>query len=90
LCLSKLSLRARLCQPKHNSRVTSELIGNGFFGSEAPSRRLLDRVGNLVILPYARETVWWYEPERFVQSSYGHHGGLTPEEMETPLFCYAL
>ncbi len=70
--------------------LTSELIGNGFFGSEAPSRRLLDRVGNLVILPYARETVWWYEPERFVQSSYGHHGGLTPEEMETPLFCYAL
>lgn len=52
--------------------------------------RLLTGVGNLVIPPYARETVWWYEPERFVQSSYGHHGGLTPEEMETPLVCYAL
>ena len=46
---------------------------------------LVDRVGNLVILPYEHESVWWYEPDRFDQHHYGHHGGLTRPEMETVL-----
>jgi hypothetical protein len=60
-----------------------ELIDRGFFG--APSPAFLGRVGDLVILPYQHESVWWYERDRFDQHYYGHHGGLTKEEMETIL-----
>lgn len=67
---------------------TDELIEGGFFGSHSPSERFLDRVGNLVILPYAGESVWWYEKNRFIQNFYGAHGGLTKEEMEIPFFFY--
>ena len=64
-----------------------ELIRKGFFGSAAPSERFLERVGNIVILPYPGESVWWYEKHRFEQNFYGAHGGLTPLEMES-LFLY--
>jgi predicted AlkP superfamily pyrophosphatase or phosphodiesterase len=66
--------------------VTTEfLIENGYFGSEVSSR-FRERVGNLVILPYRYESVWWYEKGKFEQRFYGHHGGLTPQEMETVLY----
>ncbi|GAB4496325.1 MAG: alkaline phosphatase family protein [Anaerolineales bacterium] len=64
---------------------TETLIQEGYFGPEV-SQRLLDRVGNLVILPYRYESVWWYEKDKFEQKFYGHHGGLTPQEMETVLY----
>jgi predicted AlkP superfamily pyrophosphatase or phosphodiesterase len=64
---------------------TDDLIAEGFFGSTPPSSAFMSRVGDLVILPYAEETVWWHEPGRFEQKYYGSHGGLTPEEMETVL-----
>jgi hypothetical protein len=62
-----------------------DLIGQGFFGTTPPSAAFMSRVGNLVILPYAHETVWWYEKGRFEQKFYGSHGGLSREEMETLL-----
>ena len=62
-----------------------QLIADGFFGSMPPSTAFLSRVGDLVILPYAEESVWYYEPPRFEQKYYGHHGGLTHQEMETVL-----
>lgn len=58
-----------------------ELIKLGFFGITSP--RFLERVGNLVILPYLGEAVWWFEKHKFHQNFYGAHGGLTREEMET-------
>jgi predicted AlkP superfamily pyrophosphatase or phosphodiesterase len=67
-------------------RVDS-LIEEGYFGNEVTSR-FRERVGNLVILPYRYESVWWYEKNRFEQRFYGHHGGLTPQEMETILYSY--
>ena len=42
-------------------------------------------MGNLVVLPYRGEAVWWYAQERFEQKYLGLHGGLTPQEMEIPL-----
>ena len=65
------------------------LMEEGYFGSEL-SPRFRERVGNLVILPYRYETVWWYEKDRFEQRFYGHHGGLTPQEMETVLYSYVV
>lgn len=63
--------------------LTEELTEKGFFGLKKPSGRFLERVGNLVILPYKGESVWWYEKHRFEQHFYGAHGGLTPEEMHS-------
>ena len=69
---------------------TEQLIAQGFFGSSQPSREFLARVGNVVILPYQHETVWWYEEGKFDMHFKGHHGGLTPEEMEIPLLLLPL
>jgi len=63
----------------------ADLIAGGFFGPGPPADVFLGRVGNLVVLPYAGETVYWYEAGRFVQEFYGHHGGLARDEMETLL-----
>lgn len=63
---------------------TDALQDAGFFGpSTSPAFRA--RVGNLIVLPYAGESVFWFERERFVQKYYGHHGGLSRVEMEIPL-----
>ncbi len=64
---------------------TETLIADGYFGPDV-SERFLDRVGNLVLLPYRYESVWWYEKEKFEMKFLGHHGGLTPQEMETVLY----
>jgi predicted AlkP superfamily pyrophosphatase or phosphodiesterase len=64
---------------------TVSLISEGYFGPEVSSR-FRERVGNLVVLPYRYESVWWYEKDKFEQGFYGHHGGLTPQEMETILY----
>ena len=66
---------------------TEDLIAEGYFGAEVSSR-LRERIGNLVILSYRYESVWWYEKGKFEQRYYGHHGGLTPQEMETILYSY--
>ena len=68
---------------------TEFLIENGYFGAEV-SPRFRERVGNLVILPYRYESVWWYEKGKFEQRFYGHHGGLTPQEMESVLYTYEI
>jgi predicted AlkP superfamily pyrophosphatase or phosphodiesterase len=64
---------------------TESMMADGYFGAEI-SPRFRERVGNLVILPYRYESVWWYEKGKFEQKFYGHHGGLTPQEMETILY----
>lgn len=69
---------------------TEQLVAQHFFGSTQPSREFLSRVGNVVILPYQNETVWWYEGGKFEMHFKGHHGGLTPEEMEIPLLLLPL
>ena len=40
---------------------TADLIAAGFFGAAPVSETFLGRVGNLVVLPYRGEAVWWYE-----------------------------
>lgn len=63
---------------------TSELIDKGFFGSRHPSNEFMSRVGNLVILPYSGQAIWWYKKGVFENKHKGHHGGLSKEEMEVP------
>jgi hypothetical protein len=68
---------------------TSELIRRGVLGAPASETQLIERLGNLVVLPHRFESVGWYEKDRFEQKYYGHHGGLTPEEMLIPFVAYA-
>lgn len=68
--------------------TTQTLIEQGFFGPAPLAPEFLARVGNLVILPYANESVWWYEKDKFGMPFYGHHGGLTRQEMAIPLLLY--
>ena len=41
--------------------MVRDLIKDHFFGEGEPSDRFLDRVSNLVVLPYEGEGVYWYE-----------------------------
>jgi predicted AlkP superfamily pyrophosphatase or phosphodiesterase len=68
---------------------TADLIAQGYFGPEI-SDTFRAHAGNLVILAYRYESVWWYEKGKFEQKYYGHHGGLTPQEMEIPLLAMEL
>ena len=74
---------------KEKARVvqTNWLIEGGYFGPKV-SPQFRARAGDLVILPDRHESVWWYEKDRFEQRFYGHHGGLTPQEMEIPFLSY--
>jgi hypothetical protein len=64
--------------------VTKDLLDAGFFGHKTPSRRIKERLGNLVVLPYFQESVFWKFPKRhFEQHFYAAHGGLTPHELES-------
>jgi hypothetical protein len=62
--------------------ATAELVEEGLFGP-APGPRLLERLGDVCVLPGLGETVWWRERGRFGMRFRGHHGGLTPAEAET-------
>jgi predicted AlkP superfamily pyrophosphatase or phosphodiesterase len=65
---------------------TADLIAAGMFGGD-PSPAFLGRVGNLVVLPYPGESVWWdfAENGKFESTYLGAHGGLTRDEAETQL-----
>lgn len=69
---------------------TQTLIDQHFFGDEKPSKPFLHRVGNLVILPYQKQTVWWFEEKKYGVRFLGHHGGLTRNEAETIFLSLAL
>ncbi|MCC7118403.1 MAG: alkaline phosphatase family protein [Anaerolineales bacterium] len=80
---------AQRLKDKADVAKTETLIKEGYFGLEI-SARFRERVANLVILPYRYESVWWYDKDKYVQRYYGHHGGLTPQEMETVLYSLEL
>jgi len=80
--VSRLEGRAEVCK-------VADLMSEGYFGPRL-SDRFCARAGDLVILPYRHESVWWYEKNKFEQRYYGHHGGLTAEEMEIPLLVWEM
>lgn len=63
--------------------LVEELIEQQFFGQNPSTPNFLSRVGDIAILPYKGEAVWWYEKHHFQQNFYAAHGGLTKQEMET-------
>lgn len=69
---------------------TADLLTQGYFGPPPFSPAFEHRLGNLVILPYLHQSVWWYEKGRFEMDKYGYHGGLTPQEAQIPLLTLEL
>lgn len=63
-----------------------ELKEKGFFGD--PSKRMIERCGNLILLPKDNNHIWWYEQGIFELSLIGVHGGASKEEMEIPFLFY--
>ncbi len=70
-------------------RKVADLMSEGYFGPLL-SPKFCARAGDLVILPYRYESVWWYEKNKHEQKYYGHHGGLTAQEMEIPLLAWEM
>ena len=70
-------------------RKVAEMAEQGYFGPVVSSV-FRGHAGDLVILPYRGESVWWFEQDNFEQKFRGHHGGLTPQEMEIPLITWEM
>jgi hypothetical protein len=58
-------------------------LGEGLFGPEPACAELHRRLGDVLILPYLGNFIWWREPGIMQNDFYGHHGGLTREELIT-------
>ena len=63
---------------------TKEAAEKGLFGLGIPNKEIFERTGNLMILPYGNETVWYENSEGNKISFLGQHGGLHEEEMLVP------
>jgi len=63
---------------------TNEALKMGLFGTGKVKKEFLDRIGNLLILPYKNKTVWYKYPRIKPHKFLGHHGGLSEEEMLVP------
>jgi predicted AlkP superfamily pyrophosphatase or phosphodiesterase len=63
---------------------TKKAAEKGVFGLREASEGFFERTGNLMILPYGNQTVWFENPEGRRISYLGQHGGLNEEEMLVP------
>jgi hypothetical protein len=63
---------------------TKEAIKDGLFGLGDVEKVFFENVGNLLILPYQNNTVWFEHFQNRKVTVHGHHGGLNEEEMLVP------
>lgn len=63
---------------------SNEAFRQGLFGRGKPHKNFFDRIGNLLILPYDGNTVWYEHLSGELFEHKGHHGGLSEEEMVIP------
>jgi len=78
LLVKKIGAKAKIVE-------TKEAINDGLFGLGDIGSQFLDRVGNLLILPYRNETVWFEHFKDIKYNPVGQHGGLNEKEMLVPL-----
>jgi hypothetical protein len=78
-----------LLEGRAEVHAVADLLDDGLFGPE-PSERLRARLGDVLVLPFHGESVYWFEAGRFEQKLTGQHGGLTPQEMEIPLLAFVV
>jgi len=65
---------------------TEDALKQNLFGFGKPDKEFLSRAGNLMILPYKNNMIWWLfeENNRRRFKWHGLHGGLNEEEMFVP------
>jgi hypothetical protein len=84
----KLTQTKKLLSERIGSKAkiveTEQAIDDGLFGRGNVSSQFVDRAGNLLILPYRKETVWFDHFKDFKYNPVGQHGGLNKEEMLVP------
>jgi len=70
----------------HKAKIieTKEAAEKGLFGLGVAGREMLERTGNLMILPYGDQTVWFESSGGRKISYLGQHGGLSEKEMLVP------
>jgi len=62
-------------------------VQSGLFGPGAPHPRLLDRLGDLLVIAKGNAYWWWADKDNPLL---GRHGGLSAEEMVVPLLAARL
>jgi hypothetical protein len=62
-----------------------EALSQGLFGPTTVAPELRRRLGDILVLPFLGHFIWWREKGRMENTFYGHHGGLSPEEVTTIL-----
>jgi hypothetical protein len=68
----------------------AELSKMGLLGPNPIPESYAERLGSIGILPHARHAVYWEEPPAFTNDEPSTHGGVTWQEMETPLLLLPL
>jgi hypothetical protein len=63
---------------------TTNAIKSGLFGIGKVKKEFSERVGDLLVLPYDNETIWFDHFKNRKFASIGHHGGLNQNEMLVP------
>ena len=69
---------------------TSKAIKRGLFGIGDVGQSFSDRAGDLLILPYGNETIWFEHISGRKFTVLGHHGGLNQQEMLVPFMASKL
>jgi len=64
--------------------MAEDAISLNLFGIGKPTSEFKDRIGNLLILPYRNNTIWFEHIKGKKFDSLGHHGGLSKNEMLVP------
>lgn len=62
-----------------------ELLTSGILGSRNVDEKYASRIGDVIVLPYSGNTVWYKYYEDDIIKDRGMHGGLSREEMIIPL-----
>jgi hypothetical protein len=63
---------------------TKEALKEGLFGLGEPKQDFLERTGNLLVMPFGKETMWFEHRSGRKIDLRGQHGGLDPDEMLVP------
>jgi hypothetical protein len=69
--------------------TADEMFKVGMLGPNPPKASYLERLGSIAILPQPGYSVFWDKPQ-FANREPSHHGGVSPQEMETPLLLLPL
>jgi predicted AlkP superfamily pyrophosphatase or phosphodiesterase len=87
----RMALIGALKRPLANKALVlpiEELFELGFFDRAECGENFWKRVGNIVVLPLPRQTVYYHIPGKFEMRKSSLHGGASKEEMTTPLITF--